>query len=331
MKKSQVLAEISSLKGIQKVSKIIDLILSIDNFQADTLSKLDPCPDNLEGTLLDYLYVDLDYQRRLSLNQIINNLLDSGGFDKSAAGHIDVAKRTDGKLFVWDGLHRVIMAALCGITKMPISTFIHSTSDSIGKQQEKEARLFEKRNGKHKKVKAEEVFKAQICSKNNDALELLELMKKSKLDIENLNPDPEAYDIGGFATFQNQYKNYEPRYIIDASDLVKSSFPKVKNCSVNMLFGLASLLKANNDDQAVQTLGLTTIRDALKTICEYKTQKFFMQNLIHGKPAQSVARNIIKHGLGNCYNDDGNEVKSLLKTLNLNEEELDEMDYYDDL
>ena len=116
MKKSQAFAEIMALKGVQQVKKIVEILLSIDNLKQDTIDKLNRAQAYTEESLvpLEDIWVDLTYQRKLRLQAIINRLTESGGFDKDVAGHIDLAIRTDGKKFVWDGFHRVIMAGISG-------------------------------------------------------------------------------------------------------------------------------------------------------------------------------------------------------------------------
>ena len=82
MKKSQAFAEILALKGIQPVKKIIDILLSIDNFNSDTLDKLNRAVAYTEDGMIpiDKIYVDLTYQRRLRLQALLNRLIESGGF-----------------------------------------------------------------------------------------------------------------------------------------------------------------------------------------------------------------------------------------------------------
>ena len=95
MKKSDAISKINAMTGVQKLSTIINLLLSIDNFKEDTLDKLNISTDYTDGTPLDEIYVDLTYQRKLKIQEILNILINSAGFDKDAAGHIDLAIRND--------------------------------------------------------------------------------------------------------------------------------------------------------------------------------------------------------------------------------------------
>ena len=53
-------------------------------------------------------------------------------------------------------------------------------------------------------------------------------------------------------------------------------------------------------------------------------QRDFTQPRLHGKPCQSTARNLLKMGLGECYNDNGKEVNALLEFLGIDEKDFDE-------
>ena len=78
MKKSNAFAQIGAMKGIVKITDIIDIILKIDNFKSDTISKLTKAKpyegENLVS--LSDIYVDLDYQRKLKIQTILNRLLE---------------------------------------------------------------------------------------------------------------------------------------------------------------------------------------------------------------------------------------------------------------
>ncbi len=62
---------------------------------------------------LNDLWVDLNYQRKLKLKNLLNNLKSNKGYSTEKAGHIDIAIRPNGKAFVWDGFRRAVMALIC--------------------------------------------------------------------------------------------------------------------------------------------------------------------------------------------------------------------------
>ena len=183
MKKSQAFAEIMALKGAQQVKKIIDTLLSIDNLKQDTIDKLNRAqPYTEEGLVpLEDIWVDLTYQRKLRLQAIINRLTESGGFDKDVAGHIDLAIRTDGKKFVWDGFHRAIKAGLSGLKAMPVSLYEHDKTLSITDQVKKEAKMFKVRNANQSPMEPGEIFKAEVVFEDKTALNILKLLNISVL------------------------------------------------------------------------------------------------------------------------------------------------------
>ena len=199
MKKQEAFGQINAMSGIVKLETIINTLKSIDNFQEETINKLNPVDDYSGGTPLSDIYIDLDYQRRLKSQEIINRLVDGNGYDKTAAGHLDLAERNDGRLFCWDGFHRGIMAGIAGCTNIPCSKFSHIKGTKPTKEKEIEANKFELRNEQASKVSAGALFKSQVTGKRPEALATLEVMKNCKLNIEGVNPDVDAYDLGGVA------------------------------------------------------------------------------------------------------------------------------------
>ena len=330
MKKSEAISKIMDLKGVQKVQTIIDIIMSIENFKKDTLNKLTPTDDYSEGICFSDLYVNLTYQRKLKIQTLINRLCERGYFDKEAAGYIDIAVRRDGRNFVWDGFHRCIMAALVGCTKMPYSEFKHGKDVDDDAATIKEAQLFEMRNGYSSPVSPGELFKAQVSGNRAEALRILKVLKSCKLDVEGTNPDVDTYDLGGFAFFRKHWESVDERHLIDASDMIKQTWPKVKTCSVMLLIGLAALLDANDNEVSVKSVSLTEIREKLKEIvgtgADSKNQSYFTEKRLQGKSAQSIARNLLRYGVEDLYNDDGEEVSSLLKKLQINEDDEELLD-----
>ena len=68
MKKQEAFGQINAMSGIVKLETIINTLKSIDNFQEDTLDKLNPVDDYDNGTPLNQIYIDLDYQRKLKFH-----------------------------------------------------------------------------------------------------------------------------------------------------------------------------------------------------------------------------------------------------------------------
>ena len=325
MKKSQAFAEIMALKGVQPLKKIIKILLSIDNFKQETIYKLKLAhPYTGDVVPIEDIWVDLSYQRKLGLQAIINRLIEHGRFDKEVAGHIDLAIRTDGRLFVWDGFHRVIMATIARLETIPASIFAHDKTDNNEEQVMKEARMFKIRNSAQSPMKPEQIFKSEVRFRDPEALQILDLLKECRLDVEGTNDDADALSLGGFAIVRKKWNKIDRRYFIDSAEIIRKAFPKDATISVILWCGLAKLLEVNNDDRAVKTLSFTEISDAITDIVSKNLMKqsAFTQPRIHGKPLESTATNILKYALQDAYNDNGQEVKSLINSLGIDEDEL---------
>tara|TARA_A100001388_G_scaffold134312_1_gene99484 strand:+ start:3155 stop:4150 length:996 start_codon:yes stop_codon:yes gene_type:complete len=329
MKKQEAFGQISAMSGIVKLIDIVNIIKKIDNFQEETISKLNPVDDYKEGTPVDEIYIDLSYQRKLRIQEILNRLLDQDGYDKTAAGHIDLAKRNDGRLFCWDGFHRAIMACIAGCTRIPDSTFTHDKGLKPSKEKEIEANKFELRNGQATKINAGQLFKSQVTGNRPKALETLEVMKTCKLNIEGVNPDVDAYELGGFAFFLKHYADYEERFLKTASTIIRKTWDDKKTMSVTLLIGLAHYLAASQKPD-VRVIDSIDVQDKIKEIVgtgkDKKNQQYFLQPMLKGKTAESVSYNLVDKGLADLYNDKGKEVKSFFKQLGLEDDELDSLD-----
>ena len=74
MKKSDAFGQINAMSGIVKLIDIINIVKSIDNFKEDTLDNLKPVDDYPDGVPLDEIYIDLSYQRKLKLQELLIKL-----------------------------------------------------------------------------------------------------------------------------------------------------------------------------------------------------------------------------------------------------------------
>ena len=300
MKKQEAFGQINAMSGIVKLETIINTLKSIDNFQEETINKLEPVDDYSGGTPLSDIYVDLDYQRRLKSQEIINRLVDGSGYDKIA-----------------------------GCTNIPCSKFSHIKGTKPTKEKEIEANKFELRNGQASKVSAGALFKSQVTGKRPEALATLEVMKTCKLNIEGVNPDVDAYDLGGFAFFLKHYGNYEVRHLKTASNIIRKTWDDKKTMSVTLLIGLAHYLTASQKPD-VRVIDSIEVQDKIKEIVgtgkKKKNQQYFLKPMLKGKTAESVSYNLVEKGLSDLYNDKGKEVKSFFAQLGLEDDELESLD-----
>jgi len=336
MKQKDAFAKINSLKGIVKLSKIIDIIRQIDNFQQDTLDKIEnaiPYEDGEQCTKFDDLYVDLTYQRKLKIQALFNILLEDKQFNKDAAGHIDIARRPDGRWFVWDGFHRVILAAIVGLDRIPTSQLTHPKNLQDEECREKEAGLFAIRNGKQKAVSPGELFKAEFVNNNPTALEIHKTLVRTKLNVEGTNEDDDSWDLGGFALFKKHFEDISSeskiQYLIDSSNIIRKIWDKkTKNVSVFFLLGLAKALEVNST--ITSSLAISEITNALNKDVNIKkinkNQKDFIQPRLHGKSIECVAKNIGRKVLFDLYNNNGQEFADFVSELNFTEEETETLE-----
>lgn len=250
-KMSQVSSQLANLSGVVSIQDIIDTISQVSNLKTKTLEKLksEQYDENVHTVSLSKLYVDMSYQRRIRLQHIIKKLTAANGFDVHGAGAIDVAIRTDGKMFVWDGLRRAIMAGLCGLENISASIYQHKTNEFTSVCQEKEARFFKMRNADSEKMKPEEIFKSKIAYRDGDSMKILGILYNCSLDVEGLNPSGRV--LGGFAEFlDNITRTKDPlkeEHLVRASKIIQAVYNKEQNVSVYLLTGLAWLLSVNDD------------------------------------------------------------------------------------
>lgn len=336
MKQKDAFAQINSLTGIVKLSKIIGIIRQIENFQQDTLDKIEdaiPYENGEQCTKFDDLYVDLTYQRKLKIQLLFNILLEDKKFNKDAAGHIDIAKRPDGRWFVWDGFHRVILAAIVGLDRIPTSQLRHPKNLQDEKCREIEAGLFATRNGKQKAVSPGELFKAELVNNNPTALKIHKTLVRTKLDVEGTNDDDDSWDLGGFALFKKHYEHISGegkiQHLIDASNIIREIWDgKTKNVSVYFLLGLAKALEVNSI--ITSSLAISEIKHALNRDVNIKklnkNQKDFIQPRLHGKGIECVANNIGRKVLLDLYNNNGQEFADFVSELKFTEEEIETLE-----
>ena len=326
---SKVAGALSNLSGTHCIQDIVDTILQISNFKTKTLKGIDTAgdiygpPDPQRHILLSDLYVDMDYQRPIRLRKIITKITNAGGFDKYAAGHIDVAYRGD-RGFDWDGLRRAIMAGICGARWIPISVFPHNPKDSEKRMKEIEAKMFKVRNADSETMKPEEIFKSKVVYREPKALALLDVLINSRLDVEKLNPHGKP--LGGFKLLESELdKKIKEDYVVSASNLIQEIWSDEPNVSVYLLCGLAKFLEVNeeldnakSDDELENDFYDFVNKDKNKKI----KQTGFTSARLNSKPIESVAYFIAK----NVIDSNGNKkeyVDRVIGKLNLTDDDID--------
>ena len=319
-KMSVISGYLANLNGIVSVQDILDTIMQISNLKSKTLDalKAEPYGPECNTVPLRDILIDMRYQRAIRLNLILKKLRKVGGYDSSVAGAIDVAIRPNKKQYAWDGLRRCIMAGLCGLEDISVSTFRHNVLMMENACKEDEARKFEIRNAENEKMKPEEIFKSQVAYSEPEAMRLLGVLKNANLDVERLNPDGKA--LGGFAELQKNFnlkmKPISEEEIVTASSIIQSSYTNETNVSVYLLTGLAWLLQVNKSDVVDTSYSEEEIVEAFQSFAlTYPKQTELTKNRLGAKQRESVAYAIAKKVL--------RDENGLIKNIGLDSDERD--------
>ena len=275
---SEVDACLKTLKinKLYPIQDIIDTILQLDLPDIDKLPRPEPYGKEYDTMDIKDLYVDMTYQRKFNLRNLLNNLIKQDGFKKGAAGTVDVAYRPKQELNVdWDGFRRCIKAGVMGLKKIRVSRTLHPATWSEEECQQEEASLFKCRN-EIAKMKVEELFKASVVAKESTSLEQLQVLKDCNLDVEGLNASPKAVSLGGLAEFLANFKSWKEnpeesdgsgyewnkKHWEDSSLIIRSVWndPKV---SGYLLRDIAWLLTINESDNIDKSYDPAEIINAL--------------------------------------------------------------------
>jgi len=330
----EVSAAILSLVGTISILDIIDAIKQISNFNSETLDKLDKTDSQslfgqynpINHEMISNIKVDMTYQRRIRLRQLINKLISANGFDPYSAGAIDVAMRGD-EAYVWDGLRRVIMAGITGAEYIPVSRYHHKKTSSIIEMQQLEARFFKRRNADTESMKPEEIFKSKVVYNDADAMKILNVLRNAELDIEGLNPGYKT--LSGFKEFENKlFNKVEENDVISSSKIIRKVFNNENVVSSYLLIGLAFLLKRN--DQLDKPLTETEIESQMTSWVNTKdspsrNQSTLTKRRLNSKASESIAYNIATQ----CSLDYNGQTSQLIDFLNLDNDDLDMLENLD--
>lgn len=321
-KHSEVSGQLANLKGTIRIQEIIDAILRIENFKTKTLTGMttiayyDP---NESGVVpIDEIWVDMTYQRIVRLKKLINKLQKMNGFDPYSAGVVDIAIRPSQKKMCWDGLRRIIMAGLCGLTHIKTSQLVHKQFMTDLECQKEEARYFKSRNADNESMKQEEIFKSEVVYGDKDALELLDLFKNCELDVEGLNPSGKS--LGGFVEVKTNYFRKDgiaEEYFIESSSIIQEVYDREPTVSGYLLTGLSYLLMKNEDvDHSYDR------EEILESLKKYKKVNPKQSDLIKGRLAGNARASIAYLITRRALNDNN----GLLSSFGLDNETMEVID-----
>lgn len=245
-----------------KVKEIVNLVLSIDNIKSKSKGHLAPVTQSpydalnenesfqIKNMMQDVgeMYIDFTYQRYLNLKRLLDRLTTSDGHFHIAQAHIlSARRRTNGDIYIWDGLRRAVLCALKGIKKMPVFITDHTEFGTVA-QRVVEARDFSVFNGRGSEtMKKEEVWKADYVAQQPDAVNLGNILNDCDLDVLNVLNNG-GHSLGGFATFQSVCKpdltaSLAPEYLVRASKIIQKSFVTDNTVKGYLITGIAKYLK----------------------------------------------------------------------------------------
>lgn len=309
------------------IKELVDIVKSVDNLKSKTLESIQPAIEydstNQSLVKISDLVVSIKYQRRMRLYKIIDKLKAEGGFNKDAAGHVDVAQRPNGKLYLWDGFRRVLMAALAGHEFIPASIIRHRTNMTDSQCEKYEAKMFKTRNSDTEAMKPEEIFRSKVVYDDEEALRFLDFLKQSNLDVEVLNPNNK--ELSGMAHTYAKWDNESvtESSLILASYIIQNAWKSDPQVSGYLLCGLAKLLDVNKDlDNPFEEDDiLECFQDYINTKPPRKQSDLTGRRLSKA-PDDSVAYCIATQVL----NFSGSQVKEMMAHLKLDNNDIDVID-----
>jgi hypothetical protein len=333
MKMNEATGELATLKYQDyKLSTLTNIAKSINNLKEKTLDVLSSTTpyDSTHSNLveLDKLYVCIKYQRKMRLGKIINKLKTHDGFKKEAAGHIDVAIRPDGKMYIWDGFRRAFMASLVGLEAVPYSRYIHPKNRSEAECERYEALMFKIRNSDNETMKPEEIFRSKIIYQDKEALQFLDFLRDCHLDVEGLNPGPNNKLFGGFVAVETAWKfgHRTTQSMVTASSIIQNVWKTDPSVSGYLLCGVAAFLDAND---ATVSYDDETIKKAFYDFMNVnppRKQTDLTRYRLSSKSDESIAYYIAK----NVINMNKDELEQIRDELGLDTDDVEVIDSQDE-
>lgn len=310
---------------------LIDLVnigKSVHNFKTSTLDKIEKIvayDSSNDLVAIDDLKVCLKYQRKMRLKKTVKKLTSTGGFKKEAAGHIDVAVRPDGSMYVWDGFRRSYMAGLVGLEYIPASIYKHPKNRTIKECEEYEAMMFKIRNADIEKMKPEEIFRSKIIYRDKEALEFLDFLVNCKLDVEKLNEGKDIKELSGMVVVHDHWKNESISHdnLSLSANIIQNVWKTDPTISGYLMVGLGDFLDAN--DEINGSYDLDEIIDKFRKyvmVNPPRTQSDLTKRRLNSKQSSSIAYYIAVQ----VMEMEGDTLKELVSNLNLDSDDIGVID-----
>jgi hypothetical protein len=281
---------------VYTLKELVDVAKQATNIKKYKIPNATPYETGQWMVNLNEVKVCVTYQRKMRLLKLLKKLYSAGGFDKYAAGHIDVAKRPNGDYFIWDGFRRAFMALFCGIDYMPASVYHHVYGTSNTDCEKYEARMFKIRNSDIEPMKAEEIFRAKVIYDEPEALKFLQFLRDCELDVENLLPGYKT--LGGIVQLEKtwKHKHVDETNLIEASNILQKSWPKDAVISSYLLCGLGKFLDVNEEmDESFDTDYILSCFKKFISVKPPRKQDELTGKRLNKAPNDSIAYCIAKY------------------------------------
>jgi hypothetical protein len=307
--------------SIKEIADIIRNIVSlckeglfVDDFNNNFYKDIELIfhPETGDKISLEECYVDLTYQRVLKLKQLVDHLraVDRNNnplqYDKMCAGSIDVAIRPDGKIYVWDGFRRSLIALLKGIRYPRFSITVHPKNYSIDDCRATEAHAFKKRNGDNEAMARDELYKSGIVFLNQRDLETKACLEESKLDVLKTIPDA-PQSLAGFAEFEDSLhkEKIDEEYMIISSRIVGQAWEGDSTVSSYVICGLGVYIQLIESGALSWSANITGRADGscdflpkMKKYAKNNTMTSLIKNRLSNMGVATVAFRVAKEVLG---------------------------------
>jgi hypothetical protein len=324
MKFSEASGQLANLNYCDySLKDLIDIARSVSNLKSSTLDAIAlPLPYESRQDLVSIndLTVSIKYQRKMRLKKVLDKLKSHGTFNKEAAGHIDVAIRPNGKIYVWDGFRRTFMAGIVGLEYIPASIYRHPANRTEKQCEEYEAQMFKIRNADSETMKAEEIFRSEVVYNDPSALKFLDFLKECLLDVEGLNPGNKL--LGGMVLVKSCWTNQHitETSLITSSRIIQKSWKTDPLVSGYLMCGLGKFLDVNSELD--EPFDLDEILSAFQDFINVKPprkQEELTTRRLNKAPNESIAYTIAT----NVLNMKGQQLKQFIDNVNLDEAEID--------
>ena len=236
------------------------------------------------------LRIDVGYQRPedFDLKNCIKNLDKHQGFSYKACVSITVYQRSDGYYYVVDGLHRVIMAIICGLDDIPATVIPHLSTATLEEIVQTESNTFLALNQLNKKVSKNGTLKAGIVAGDKEALFIQNVLNQCGWFIKDKAGDEiNGKPISSYGYIVSSWQLYGPKFIKMASKLVQE-YGFTTKPSPTFVSGLALFLF-----KILPTLKEEIQEDFLNFIKRKHyaslTQRHYTEKVCYGLPAETVA------------------------------------------